>query len=53
MSEERERRLRQKAAEHGTTLEEARGSTTYRVGFWGPIVLFIVLFAYGCFSLIR
>jgi len=53
MSEDRERRLRRKAAEHGTTLEEARASKTYKIGFWGPVILFIVLFGYGCFALLR
>lgn len=53
MSEKRERRLEQKAFEHGTTLREARASTSYKIGFWGPVVLFIVLFGYGCFALFR
>ncbi len=52
-TEERERHLRENAAQHGTTLEEARRSTTYKIGFWGPVVLFLVLLVYGCFSLLR
>lgn len=52
-TEERERYLEEKAAKRGTTLEEARRSTAHKIGFWGPIVLFVVLLVYGCIALFR